>query len=132
MISEDMENWLVTKDCSEHVENTIHDSSVAIESCLPNSVIDDVTGVVNDVSIGMSRCHSSECVFNASPWCVAASVITPETSSIGWIWSNSVVSSTANWLNATTRNRTFQIMLIVMQIGDVKNSQIIRSSWRVN
>lgn len=79
MVSQDMEDGNVAEDFSEQIEDTIHDGSVTIESRLPNAVINDVTSMIDNVSVRVRSSHTAKRVFNCSPGRVTVSIITPET-----------------------------------------------------
>lgn len=60
-----------SKDLSEQVVHSIHDSNVARFCGFPHAMVNNISSVVDDVSIGMFTSNSSESVFNCTPWCVA-------------------------------------------------------------
>lgn len=71
MIADDVVNGSVWEILFEQIVNSVHDSYVAFMSSFPDAVVNNVTGVVNNVNIWMSVSHSSDCIFDCDPWRVA-------------------------------------------------------------
>lgn len=67
MISKDMIHGNVAEDFAVQIEESIHDSAVALDSRLPDSVIAHIASVVDHVCVGVESLDSSKSVFNRSP-----------------------------------------------------------------
>lgn len=71
MVSNCVEYWRVGENFLHHIVNPIHNFSVASLGRFPNSVVDDVAGVINCINDRMSFANSTECVFDCLPWSIA-------------------------------------------------------------
>jgi hypothetical protein len=56
----------------EQVEDSIHDLDVALLGGLPDPVVDNVSGMINDIDVGMSVADTTQSIFNSDPWSVAS------------------------------------------------------------
>jgi hypothetical protein len=71
MVSNNMEHWRVSEHFFEHVENSVHDSSVTGFCGFPDTVINDIACVIDKFGVRVFTTNASEGVFNCAPWCVA-------------------------------------------------------------
>ena len=71
MIAQNVIDRCWTENFFKHIENSIHDSFVAILCSFPNPVIYDIASMINKLCVRVITSNASESIFNCTPWCVA-------------------------------------------------------------